>query len=171
VKAALYGKKGLQIRDRFLQKVKASLFGLTAEGRARVCELLGQAVTKERAPESTIALTPEEETLLECLTSKRLKRKIHEGTIDDWTFDDACRIWGLDGSHVGNTIDRFLGYTKQTIQSLQNKTTGSYEPIRFGSTSIPVASLQTYAKLLDSLETKFAVHLTLMRRRKKKVIA
>jgi hypothetical protein len=161
VLTSLMGEKGLAKRG-WLNKVGQKLYALTREGRQMVRRLRHEDAPP--APSESVALSRENDKMLQALYASTAVRKFQDGHKQELTFADACRFWNITENLAGPVLDARLHAHRAALADIERTVRNSQAVLSDGRVfTFDDASLLNDLHLY--LEDRFARHLTLLRNR------
>jgi hypothetical protein len=165
VLTSIMGEKGLA-RKGWLAKMGQKLYSLTRDGR-NVVRRLQQADAPQQPPPAagaSVALTRDQEKLLQGLYAGSAWNKYREGRKSELTFADACRFWGITESMHGDALDTRLEQLRIELTGIEVRMGLGSSVLSDGRSVTP----EEIGVLLDThafLEGRFSRHLNLLRTR------
>jgi hypothetical protein len=158
VMASVLGERGLARRG-WLSRVETRLYTLTRDGRQTVRKLL-----QGDTPAPAVALSPEQEHLLQRLLTCTALARFREGREAELTFVDACRFWGVTDSLHGEQLDWHLAQFEASVADLDRRL-GLGHCVLAEGRSVSGDDLARLGELHAHLGQRFGRHLALLRNR------
>lgn len=163
VLAGIMGEKGLPRRG-WMTKVGQKLYALTRDGRQVVRKLMqGEDVPPLTARRSGVALTRDQDLLLQGLLASTAYQKQRQGRQVEWTFSEACKFWSI-GERVGDSVDARLDEIQVQLTAIERVLASGPQALGNGR-QVSATEAGQLCDLHQQLEQRFSRHLQLLRSR------